>query len=112
MGNDSKDVNRQYRMESLGYVTNGEEGRQDLPAGYTRDLVALTLWMCSRPAVSQRNGQVLAGRWVRAQQVCRATSGPLLRQLDENHQRRPPLSSSRIVRATVARWTISRTLAE
>ena len=75
LGNDSKDIDRQYKMESLGYVTDGKEGRQDLPAGYTRDLVALTMWMCSQPAVSQRYGQVLAGRWVRAQQVCRATSG-------------------------------------
>ena len=73
--NPSKVLSREVLMESLGYVTDGMEGWQDPPSGYLRDLIRLTFWLCASDKVSRRQGQVLAGRWVRAQQLRRATAG-------------------------------------
>ena len=75
VGNPDKDLHREFLMESLGYRTDGLVGRQDLPLSYLRDPICLTFWLCVWTCVRRREGKVLAGRWVRAQQVRRATSG-------------------------------------
>ena len=62
-------------MVSLGIHTEGELGERRLPEGLLTRLVCFTLWTLGRGHASRLHLQILAGRWVRAQQMRRATSG-------------------------------------
>ena len=74
-GNRSKSFVRVPRMTSLGIETDGLAGTGRLPEGFLVALIAFTLWSLALPGVSIKHLQILAGRWVRAQQMARATSG-------------------------------------
>ena len=62
-------------MTTLGVETEGIEGARRLPRGYLLALICFTVWTVMQPYVTTKQLQIVAGRWVRAQQMSRATSG-------------------------------------
>lgn len=74
-GNLSKNIVRQTQRSSLGIHTYGIAGSLRLPEGFLVRLCISTLWTIGRGHASCRHLQILGGRWVRAQQIRRATSG-------------------------------------
>ena len=74
-GNAKKDVVGEPEMVSLGLHTDGTIGERRLPEGVLTRFVCFILWTLGRGHASRLHLQILAGRWVRAQQMKRATSG-------------------------------------
>ena len=74
VGNDAELTSRQWKPESLGYVTDGWPGRRNTPAGYISKLIDLAFWALTQSSVTRRTMQVIAGRWIRVSQARRAVA--------------------------------------